>query len=255
MAVVPSNWNLPEIFVQRLGTHAGKQRTMSHGGHLLLILHDVPEPHVPERRGLLYWHDEGGAWRTSDQSDDLGALDALLDRYQARIDRLEAALDAATVSKDYFEILKASAPTQRSSAHLAQALQAAREALPEERRLIDLRDRAAEIQRAAELVHAEAQHGLEYEIASNAEAQAQLANDVAIASNRLNLLAALFFPLTAVTSAFGMNLKSGFEGIGETLLFWLVMAAGLAMGLFLRGKLDIGAPRLEPGAGPKPAKK
>ena len=47
--VIPHNWDVPQVFRDRLGTHAGRQRTMHANGHLLIILHDVPKAEDPER--------------------------------------------------------------------------------------------------------------------------------------------------------------------------------------------------------------
>src|SRR5687768_162403 len=63
--IIPSSWELPNIFHGRLGEAAGRQRAMVHDGHLLLILHDVPEPGVPERVAVLFWRNPQGVWRSS----------------------------------------------------------------------------------------------------------------------------------------------------------------------------------------------
>ena len=239
MPVVPSNWELPEAILGRFGDSAGRQRAMVHDGHLLLVFHDVPEPGKPERRAILVWREPGGEWRTPEHGGGLGALEDLLLRYEKTVDKIEEAVAKATVSTDYFQILRSSAPVQRSIAHLVQTLQAARDAIPGERKLINFRDRAAEIQRAAELAHGEAHNGLEYEIASNAEMQAKIGHDLSVASGKLNVIAAVFLPLTAMTSIFGMNIASGIPTNAEPLVFWGAVLSGVVIGYVMRGRLRL----------------
>lgn len=45
-------------------------------------------------------------------------------------------------------------------------------------------------------------------------------------------MAAVFLPLTAVASVFGMNLRSGLEE-SPAWIFWLVLVGGIAAGLFV----------------------
>ncbi len=101
-----------------------------------------------------------------------------------------------------------STPIVRAIKHVHEVLHAGRNAVKEDRLLILLRDRAGEIERAAELLNTEAKHALEYEIAEQGETQAKISSKLAEAGQRLNLLAALFLPLTAIASVFGMNLRS-----------------------------------------------
>jgi hypothetical protein len=55
----------------------------------------------------------------------------------------------------------------------------------------------------------------------------------------------VFLPITALASIFSMTLKSGLEGWGVW-VFWLVVAAGVALGLSLRARLS---PRSDPAKG------
>ena len=51
------------------------------------------------------------------------------------------------------------------------------------------------------------------------------------------MLVALFLPLTAFASVFGMNLPSGLES-SSSALFWVVLFGGLTLGLVLRMSLS-----------------
>lgn len=232
-------WAVPEIFHQRLGTHVGRQRLMEHDGHLLLILHEVPEPGIPERQGIFFWRDARGRWETNIHGQGLPELRALVDRYAARVDDLEAKFGAARSAKALFPVLRAITPLVRAAKHVHQVVQATREAVGQDRDIIDIRDRAGEVERAAELLESEARTALEFDIAENAEAQAERSRRLAVVGQRLNLLAAMFLPLTAVASIFGMNLPSGLEQTASPLLFWVVLALGIGVGMLIRGRLDV----------------
>lgn len=51
-------------------------------------------------------------------------------------------------------------------------------------------------------------------------------------ANRLNILAAIFLPLTALAGILGMNLPSGLEG-GLAWGFWAVLGCGILFGISL----------------------
>jgi Mg2+ and Co2+ transporter CorA len=129
-------------------------------------------------------------------------------------------------------------------------LQAAREAVKDDLMLIDLRDLAVEITRGMELLLADTRVSLDYRLAHAAEAQARAGMEVSRAQHKLNTIAALTFPLMAIGAAFGMNLHSGVENM-PTWVYWVVFAAGLSMGVMLRGWVK--APVVAPPAVAKPA--
>lgn len=60
-------------------------------------------------------------------------------------------------------------------------------------------------------------------------------------TRKLNLLMATFLPVTALTSAFGMNLTSGFE-FTSSWPFWAVLAFGVVLGLWVRRSIDSDSP-------------
>jgi len=67
-------------------------------------------------------------------------------------------------------------------------------------------------------------------MAQRAEEQAQNGKRMAGAAHRLNLLAAFFFPIAALTALFGVNLKHGLEDASAPLPFLAVLGAGLILG-------------------------
>ena len=108
-----------------------------------------------------------------------------------------------------------------------EALQTGREAVADDRALISCRNQAGTIERGADLVYEDAQHGLQYAIAKQAEQQAK-------ASHRLNVLAAFFLPIATFAAVFGMNIHHGLEHFGSPWIFWLLLLAGLVLGLIVR---------------------
>ncbi|MEM6989029.1 MAG: CorA family divalent cation transporter [Myxococcota bacterium] len=236
-SILPSNWPLPEIFRQRLGETVGRQRAMFHEAHLLLVLHEVPEPGVPERVGVFFWRSPEGKWKTNLSGAGLPGLRELIRRYAARVDALEAAYGDATSAKALFPILRASTPIVRAAKHVREVLQSARESVRSDRDIINLRDLAGEVERAAELLNEEAKTALEFDIAEAAQEATRINSELAEAGQRLNLLAAMFLPLTAVASVFGMNLPSGLEKVLTPTLFWLVLLAGIFVGYVIRNRL------------------
>lgn len=237
-SLLPSVWSVPSIFHERLGASVGRQRLMAHEGHLLLILHEVPEPGVPERQGVFFWRDPSGKWSTNVRGNGLSELRGLVTRYIDRVDALESAFAAAKSVERLFPVLRAATPIERASKHMHEVLQAAREAERQDKDIINIRDLAGEVVRAAELLNAEARTALEFDIAESAESQAKANRALAEAGQRLNLLAAVFLPLTAVASVFGMNLPSGLENVANPMLFWVVLVVGIGVGLLVRGGLN-----------------
>ena len=65
-SLLPLDWQVPQVFRDRLGDSPGRQRLMKADGHLLLIAHRPPSPDETGRRGRYFWRDTTGAWRSSD---------------------------------------------------------------------------------------------------------------------------------------------------------------------------------------------
>lgn len=212
---------------------------MFDSGHLLIILHEVPAPSSPARVARLYWRDPSGTWRTTTegqkpgQGDGLLALRRQLETAQAAITALDEAVDRATSADEIYEVLRRATPLHRSTRNLAAALQSARDAV-EDKEIISLRDAASDLERTIELVVTDARNAREHLEAKAAEQQAQFAKRSAEAQHRLNLLAALFFPVTAIGSILGINLTTGLEGQGPA-IFWGLVVGAVCVGFAVRG--------------------
>jgi hypothetical protein len=231
-SLVPANWQLPDSIKERLGRSAGPQRIILEEGHLLIVLHELPQPSQIHRNGVLFWRQPNGAWFASNGSG-IAALGAHLATFHQELDKLTRDEMIADTARQYHLILTQLSPINRTVRHTKETLQKAREAMPDDERLIDYRDQAAALERSADLLLQEANYGLTFTAARRSEEEAE-------AARRLNVLAAIFLPLTALTGLFGMTMHSntGFEKMPGS--FFIVAAGGLALGLaiafFLRKK-------------------
>ncbi|MGV3532196.1 MAG: hypothetical protein ACO1QR_07485 [Chthoniobacteraceae bacterium] len=234
MSPLPSSWKVPEIFRKRLGEVAGRQRAMSAEGHLLLVLHELPKPGDAERQPAFFWREPSGTWRATGTGSGLAELEAYQQAFAKQVDQMEATMDGEPSAERYFEILRISTPLLRTLRNAHRTLQEAREMVPDDRHILLARDQLGEQERSVELLHADAQHGLEYMIARQAEEQARNSEALVASGYRLNLLVAIFLPLTALGSAFGMNLVNGLEHIKSPVLFWLILIFGLVLGFLVK---------------------
>jgi hypothetical protein len=232
-SVIPATWKVPDAFRSRLGEHAGRQRAMAAEGHVLIVLHEPPKPGVPVRHGRLFWREPDGGWKSNSLGGGLQAVKKHLAEYADAVTRLGDRLDQAASADDYFSVLQDVSPLFRAARNMHAALQQARELAPEDRDIVLLRDHAVEIERGAELVHADSKNGLDFTVARQSEEQAHRSYDMAVAAHRLNLLAAIFFPIATLSAVFGMNLEHGL-GIRENpAAFWAVLIVGFVGGVFL----------------------
>ncbi len=232
-SIIPATWQIPAAIRNRLGNSVGRQRTMAAEGHLLLVLHAPPKPDDSERSGRYFWRNPQGEWLSKDLGSGIRALATHIDEYDdaiAKLDRQEA--QAASVD-DYFRVLEHLTPIHRSARNLYQVLQEARQLCPNDREILNLRDRAYAIERNAELLFQETKNSLDFRIAKQAEAQSRATQHMVVAGHRLNMLAAFFFPIATLTTIFGVNLRHGYEEKYVPGLFLFMIAVGLLLGFLL----------------------
>lgn len=236
--VIPHNWEVPARFRERMGAGAGKQRAMLHEGHLLLVLHEVPTPGDTSRKAVVAWRSVDGSWKSSGaQKAGLLGVRALVESYAKAVAELEDQVEKAHRAAEYFGALRLVTPLARSARNLHKALQSAREGIPGDGDLITLRDLAYEVERTAEITQSDAKTGLDFCVAERSEQQAATGEHIAVSGHKLNLIAALFFPITALGSIFGMNFLHGFETRYAPYLFWVILGFAFLCGFWLRAAL------------------
>lgn len=234
--LLPADWEVPAALRGRLGNAAGRQRVLEEEGHLVLVLHAPPGADDVGRRGRFFWRDSAGIWRAAPKGERVSNLNEHLNDYRTAIEQLEQDEDAARQARDYFELLDRLAPLARATRNMYDALQQARETVADDRQLIVARDEAYELTRRADLLHTDAQNGLDFAVAWQAEQQAESSYQMAVGTHRLNLLVAFFFPIATLMAIFGANLRHGLEGwdqLRAPLPLLAVLAGGLISGALL----------------------
>lgn len=236
---IPHQWQVPEVFRERMGAHAGRQRCMTHAGHLLLIVHELPDPETPEKRtAKLFWRDPLGMWLCSAGGPPgIGTLQAHVESFLEAAHRLETQGDHATSADEWFALIQTAGPTLRTTRNLHRTLQEAREAAKTDRGLITVRDLAGDAERAFELLHSQAQEGLRYTSARQAEEQARGAQHMLEAAHRLNMIAAVFLPVTAVATLFSMDFPNGLEDSPAPWTFWTILSLSFVVGLYIKASM------------------
>jgi len=229
------NWTLPPEIEARLGENSfGRQRSIFEADHLLIILHAPPATGGVERESVLFLRKPTGTLLCNGFEGGEHKLRKLIADYRACWEECDKEYDAAGSAEDLFKLLERLAPLNRASTNLATALQSARDFVKEDRLLIGMRDEAYDVSRAFDLLLMDAKLKLDYRIAKNAEAQAAKADEMANAQHKLNILAAITFPLMALATLLGMNLHHGLEEKSPA-IFFIVLAIGVAIGMVLKG--------------------
>jgi hypothetical protein len=227
----PKTWQLPDAIRKRLGNSVGRQRLMNEDGHLLLILHQVPKTEDDElRTAVLFWRNPAGEWKSHPSIGGLAGLDTHLGSYRTAIHQLDEGVEAANTPRQYFEVMRRMHPLQRSTRNMAEVLQAARQALPDETRMINMRDQAVDLERGIELIAADAKAGMEFTMAESASQQALSAMAASQEARRLNRLVAFFFPIATLVAVFGMNPPIEVMRYPS---FWTVLLSGTVSGLIV----------------------
>ena len=227
-------WQLPQEIEDRLGdTSYGRQRAIFEKDHLLIVLHAPPGADETTREARVFLRTPEGKYLCDGRENGEVKLRRLLASYQEQYDKLDDACEAAATAEDHFRLLENLLPLNRSSTNLYNALQAARDYIKGDGLLIALRDEAYEVSRNFELLVSDAKLAFDYHLARNSEIQATEAAEATDAQHKLNILAAITFPLMAIAAICGMNLTHGFEQ--ETpALFWAVFAVGFITGLLTK---------------------
>jgi hypothetical protein len=237
ISYVPKTWELPMTIRKRLGTSVGKQRLMNEDGNLLLILHQVPKAEDDEiRTAVLFWRNLAGEWKSTPTHGGLAGLEVHVGLYRTAIHQLDEDVEAAKTPRQYFDVMRRMNPLQRSVRNMAAVLQATREAVPDDTRIINLRDQAVDLERGIELIVADAKAGMEFTLAESANQHALSAEAASREARRLNRLAAFFFPLATLVAVFGMSSPDEVVGYPN---FRTVLLAGILLGLIVYSLVSV----------------
>jgi len=233
-SLLPKQWPIPEIFRERLGSSPGKQRIMSEEDHYLIILHQVP---TAKDRGLrkaaLFWINNHGEWKSTPESGGVTGLTKHLDSYLEQVRMLENQLESASGSQAphiLHEIHDHATPLFRAARHLLSIMQELRDTFPDSREILLNRDTAITIERSAELLLADAKSSLEFLAVQNSIQQAQEAHKATLEANRLNRLAALFFPVITIASI--LSIEAPQQALNDPLTYFILII-GLLLGIML----------------------
>ncbi len=222
---IPHNWNVPEAITRHIAEIPGTQRALEGDGHLMLILHKMPAPDSIERELRLFWRNTEGEWASTGLGNGIESLRKHIAEYGDHLRALVEAENNATTADTYFQVRREVTPIYRAAKNLSHAMTRAYELAPDDRGLLACRNMAASVERNSELLKDDTTYGIDFHMAKQAENQA-------LASHRLNLIASIFFPILAFSSIFGMNLRHGLEDQqGIPWLFWLFVLIGIGIGL------------------------
>jgi hypothetical protein len=226
--LLPKSWLLPDAFRRRMGEDAGRQRLMQEEGQFLAILHHIPKAEDKGRReGAFFWIDGEGNWKSAPASGGRSALRAHVEAYAARARALDDFLEKTTRAEEVHEVIDQAAPLQRAARNMLEVLQDLRTALPDDGKVLAIRDLAVGVERTMDLLVQDAKSSLDFLIAKSAGEQAVAAASATEEARKLNRLAAFFFPLLTLAAIFGISRPS------EVLTydwFFVLCAVGLGIG-------------------------
>jgi hypothetical protein len=226
--IIPEEWKLPAAIRTRISPKSyGRQRAIFEEDLLLVVLHGPPDADG-NRDGVLFFRDRKGDWQSSRRTS--GGIRQHIQQYGELATKYGAEFESVSDLRALFDLVDKLTPLVRASRNMHHALQTARENLPDDPFLIEMRDYSYEVERDFELLLDDVRNAIQFRMVRDTEAQAKFARQAASASHRLTILAALFFPLTALGSMFGMNVQSGIEGAGP-LGFWGLLSLGVGFGI------------------------
>ena len=161
-------------------------------------------------------------------------MKVLVKAYRDRLTKLDVELDVADCLEVIHDVIDEAAPVARAGRHVQQVLSELRKALPDDLDILSIRDLAVEVDRAGDLLIQDAKSTLDFMIAKSSAAQAVEAGKSAKEAQKLNRLAALFFPLMTIAAVFGMNPP---KDIANSPSIWIVCGVGLMLGFAVRDSL------------------
>lgn len=230
---LPAGWDIPLNIRVHIGDRPGRQREIVADGHLVLVLHKAPVAKLKHRESVYFWRPPGGDWRCSERGQPKPVLEGMIEEYDDAVDALSLTHDTAVSATQKFHVLERVGPLNRAIRNFTDTLAKAHSTIDDsdaESELQKFLDHASDVARSCELLQEDARNSLDFHIARQGELQAIHSRSVEKTTHRLNTMATVFLPLTAMASVFGMNLKSGLEQ-APPWMFWAIMVGSIIAGM------------------------
>ena len=219
---LPSHFSIEPELLEQLGARAGHQRCIEGHDELLLIIHEVPKGIVPEN-ALVFWRRHDGRW-TQAGGQGIDELVGVLERYEGAIGSRYAEVNQAEDTASVFAALRHAGPLLRSVRDLIKAFEQVLAFDPNDRDVRTLRDRAKEIELAADLLQSDARATLEFLRSRQGDELLRATETLRKLVSRLVMLTVVFLPLTAMGTFLTM---SGALPVVVKVFFWVLF--GLAL--------------------------
>ncbi|MDM8558943.1 hypothetical protein [Candidatus Parabeggiatoa sp. HSG14] len=232
------DWSMPDEIKNRLGTTTyGRQRALFEKDYLLLILHAPPKSDQESRDTVIFLRQPDGKLLCNGLNNGEHRLHKLIGSYHRQYQSLHKQYQLAKDAQQFFDIIEATTPISRAAQNMICTLNVSVEMVKEDIFLIGKRDEAEEVARNFELLLLDSKSALDFRLAKNVEDQAKKSEQMAIAQHKLNVLAAMTFPILTIAAIFGMNVHHGLE-TENPVIFWLIFMAGLIIGLSTKNWLN-----------------
>jgi hypothetical protein len=234
---LPAPFELERELLDQLSSHPGNQRCVVGRDELLLIAHDVPKEGTPSRDALVFWRRQDEVWVDFSGNKGFRKLGDLLDRYTRAITEQRTFLDQAATAAEVFKLARSAGPLARAAKNLATAIDQTLSNDEDNRELRSYRDRAREVERAADQANQDARLALEFRQVDRVEKQQQAVEKLTRVATVLLFLMIASFPIFVFGAVASMNgglsrawfwplLLAGFGG-GAALVYFLIRGIGL----------------------------
>ncbi len=226
---------VPEFVREKLGATSKRQRFERFSDGWILVIHRVPELGDAHDRVSLVRYAQGDG-PVEKFPGDL-SLEAAMEEYGERMAQFEEQLEDELMLDELFEFRRALFPLARALRNAARVIEEAHTHLGKKAPFRVANELSHELMRRLELLESDLAADIGIEQSEIARAQADASRKLERRSDFLNTLVGIFLPITAITSAFGMNFSSGFDG-EAVINFWTVVLVGfggsLAVALWVR---------------------
>lgn len=214
----------PPFVLRQIGTTSRRQRFFKFSEGWILVLHRLPGAGAGEERRSVYRYAEGDGPVVHDPEG--LSLEEVLGEYRDRLESFEDRLEEALSLSELIEERRMLFPVGRALRNACRAIEDAEIGLLGRRLFLVSRELASELLRKLEILESDLAADIETLQSELAAAHARATEKLEAKNRYLNTLVALFLPLTALTSAFGMNFASGMS-TENPWNFWLVILAGV----------------------------